>query len=77
MKRKLFNYLFITILSLLIILPFLFDQVYIGHDTLFHLSRIQGYATSIKNGNFIPDIYILKMIILVMVVLYFIVIIYY
>lgn len=60
MKRKLFNYLFITILSLFIILPFLFDQVYIGHDTLFHLSRIQGYATSIKNGNFIPDIYVLK-----------------
>lgn len=32
----------------------------IGHDTFFHLSRIEGLATSIKHHDYLPSIYPLK-----------------
>ena len=49
-----------TILSLAVITVGLNDSVFIGHDTLFHLSRIEGYARSIAQGQWIPSVYPMK-----------------
>lgn len=60
MKKRALDFLVITILALVAITVGLNDLTFIGHDTLFHLSRIEGYARSIANGQWIPDIYPFK-----------------
>ncbi len=50
------------VIALIIAIAFTFpyltkDFLGIEHDTFFHLSRITGLATSIKEGNFFPSIY--------------------
>ena len=46
------------ILAFLFCIPYLFrDLLPIGHDTFFHVSRIDGLAASIKDGDFLPAIY--------------------
>ncbi len=59
-KRNLYLFVFILITSALSCWVILSDSVYLGHDTLFHLSRIEGYANSLANGKLFPDIYPLK-----------------
>ena len=60
MKRHAMDFMVITILALVTITVGLNDLTFIGHDTLFHLSRIEGYARSIASGQWIPDIYPMK-----------------
>lgn len=57
---KIVTLIYCLAISLFAIYPLLSNKLYIGHDTLFHLSRIEGLATSIKNGVLIPDIYPFK-----------------
>lgn len=59
-KRNLYLFVFILITSALSCWVILSDSVYLGHDTLFHLSRIEGYANSLANGKLFPDIYPFK-----------------
>ena len=40
--------------------PYLTNNLGLEHDTMFHLSRIEGYAKAISNFDFIPNIYPLK-----------------
>ena len=47
-------------LSLVFMFPYLSNDLSLEHDTLFHLSRIEGLAQSFKNGKLFPDIYPLK-----------------
>ncbi|NLC96540.1 MAG: YfhO family protein, partial [Erysipelotrichaceae bacterium] len=63
MKNK--NYLITFIICLIITSFFLFPYIInnklpLEHDTLFHLSRIEGYANALKHYDFIPRIYPLK-----------------
>ena len=48
------------ILSLLFMFPYLSNELSLEHDTLFHLSRIEGLAQSFQSGKLIPDLYPLK-----------------
>ncbi len=48
------------ILSLLFMFPYLSNELSLEHDTLFHLSRIEGLAQSFQSGKLFPDIYPLK-----------------
>ena len=46
------------ILSVLFCYPYLFSsEIHVGHDLLFHLSRIEGLAERIRDFDFIPAIY--------------------
>lgn len=47
-------------LTILFMLPYLGNELSIEHDTLFHLSRIEGLAQSFQSGKLFPDIYPLK-----------------
>lgn len=50
--------LYSLILAFLFCIPYIFkDLLPIGHDTFFHISRIDGLAASIKDGQFLPAIY--------------------
>lgn len=50
--------LFSLCISILFVFPYLIKQVLpIEHDTLFHLSRIEGLARSFKDGVFVARIY--------------------
>lgn len=41
--------------------PYIFNNtIPLGHDTLFHLSRIEGYGTAIAHLDFFPKIYYFK-----------------
>lgn len=40
--------------------PYLSNELSLEHDTLFHLSRIEGLAQSFQSGKLFPDIYLLK-----------------
>ncbi len=60
MKQRLMELMVLTILALAVVTVGLNDSVFIGHDTLFHLSRIEGYARSIANGQWIPTVYPFK-----------------
>lgn len=62
MKRKQFLILTAGCLffSILFMLPYLGSSLSLEHDTLFHLSRIEGLAQSFQSGKLIPDIYPLK-----------------
>lgn len=62
MKKKQFWFLFAGcwILTILSMLPYLGDSLSLEHDTLFHLSRIEGLAQSFQSGKIIPDIYPFK-----------------
>ncbi|MFV0479374.1 MAG: hypothetical protein ACK5LZ_02225 [Anaerorhabdus sp.] len=49
---------FSLVLSILFLSPYLINSfIPLGHDTTFHLSRIEGLAQSIKDGTLIPAIY--------------------
>lgn len=55
---KILPILFCVVLSLIIFIPFLTtDYINNGIDISYHLSRLEGLATSIKEGNFFPRIY--------------------
>ena len=55
---KLFPILFCIIISLVIFIPYLTtDYINNATDLSYHLSRLEGLATSIKEGNFFPKIY--------------------
>lgn len=41
-------------------LPLFTDNLYLGHDTLFHISRIEGLANSIKHLDLLPTVYPFK-----------------
>lgn len=46
------------LLSCFFLFPYFFKNfIPLGHDTLFHLSRIEGLAQSFKEGSFLPQIY--------------------
>ena len=45
------------LLSILLFLPFISNVMSYEHDTFFHLSRIEGLGTAIKNLDFLPKIY--------------------
>ncbi|MBQ4343494.1 MAG: hypothetical protein IJC38_06380 [Erysipelotrichaceae bacterium] len=47
-------------LTILFMLPYLGNELSIEHDTLFHLSRIEGLAQSFQSGKLFPDIYPFK-----------------
>lgn len=47
-------------LTILFMLPYLGNELSIEHDTLFHLSRIEGLAKSFQSGKLLPDIYPFK-----------------
>ena len=50
--------LYALFLTVLFCWPYLFrDFLNIGHDTFFHLSRIQGLAESISRGDWFPAVY--------------------
>ena len=50
--------LYALLLTVLFCWPYLFrDFLNIGHDTFFHLSRIQGLAESISRGDWFPAVY--------------------
>ena len=56
--RRITSLLYALILAFLFCIPYLFrDLLPIGHDTFFHVSRIDGLAASIKDGDFLPAIY--------------------
>lgn len=56
--RTVFYLFSAMVLSALFSLPYLCrDFLALEHDTLFHLSRIEGLAESISRGNFFPSIY--------------------
>ena len=58
MKKRAFLPVSALILSLLFISPWLLrDFVGIEHDTFFHLSRIEGLASALKCGDFLPALY--------------------
>lgn len=59
-KNNCYIVLFSIILSIVSCWVILSDSIYLGHDTLFHLSRIEGYAQSLANGHIFPDIYLNK-----------------
>ena len=48
------------LLSLVFMFPYLSNDLSLEHDTLFHLSRIEGLAQSFRSGKLFPDIYTLK-----------------
>ena len=46
------------ILSVLFCYPYLFNtEIHVGHDLLFHLSRIEGLAERIRDFDFFPAVY--------------------
>jgi len=57
-KRKIFLVAFI--LALIVCLPLFVNKIPWQHDIFFHLSRLEGLATSIKEFNFFPRIYLYK-----------------
>lgn len=57
---KYYKYIIIIAFTCLVSLPLFTDSLYLGHDTLFHISRIEGLATSLKHLDFIPTIYPFK-----------------
>ncbi len=57
-NKKLKFILFSVIISLIVMAPYLIQNTLnLEHDTFFHLSRIEGYAQSIKQFDFFPKIY--------------------
>ncbi len=62
MKKKNLLVLLIgtLLLSLVFMFPYCSNDLSLEHDTLFHLSRIEGLAHSFKSGKLFPDIYPLK-----------------
>ena len=60
-KKNLIVLLFGTLLlTLVFMFPYLSNDLSLEHDTLFHLSRIEGLAQSFRSGKLFPDIYPLK-----------------
>lgn len=61
-KNKLiFAILFCIIIAVILYAPYLLtDYINNGTDISYHLSRIDGLATSIKQGNWFPKIYLFK-----------------
>ena len=56
--RRLACLLFSLLLGLLFCIPYLgMDLLPIGHDTFFHVSRIDGLANAIKDHDFLPALY--------------------
>ena len=52
------RFLYALLLTVLFCWPYLFrDFLNIGHDTFFHLSRIQGLAEAISRGDWFPAVY--------------------
>ena len=49
--------IFCALISIFFIYPYISNNLNLEHDTTFHLSRIEGYATALKNFDFIPNIY--------------------
>lgn len=49
--------LYCIAISIFFLLPYISNELALEHDTLFHISRIEGLATSFKEGNFLPNIY--------------------
>ena len=59
MKKK--EYLYLLAITILFMFPYLIsNKLPIEHDTFFHLSRIEGYATALKNWDILPKIYFFK-----------------
>ncbi|MCI6272151.1 MAG: YfhO family protein [Erysipelotrichaceae bacterium] len=59
MKKK--EYLFLLTITILFMFPYIINnRLPIEHDTFFHLSRIEGYATALKNWDVLPKIYFFK-----------------
>ena len=53
--------LWALVCTIVLLLPYLSRNFLpIEHDTFFHLSRIEGMAASIRNGQFLPAIYPMK-----------------
>ena len=59
-QKKLLIFAGCILLSLLFMFPYLSNELSLEHDTLFHLSRIEGLAQSFQSGKLFPDIYPLK-----------------
>jgi hypothetical protein len=56
--RRLASLLFSIILAIIFTIPYIGkDLLPIGHDTFFHVSRIDGLANAIKDGQYLPAIY--------------------
>ncbi len=49
--------LFCLLISIFMCLPFIKDGIIAGHDSLFHISRIEGMSTALANGDILPSIY--------------------
>ncbi len=52
--------LFCVLITFFMCLPFLNNGIPYARDCLFHISRIEGLATSIANGELLPSIYPFK-----------------
>ena len=59
-QKKLLIFVGCFLLSMLFMFPYLSNELSLEHDTLFHLSRIEGLAQSFQSGKLFPDIYLLK-----------------
>lgn len=60
-KRYLLYFGASLVCTVLLLYPYLVkDLLAIEHDTFFHLSRIEGMAMSMKNGEYLPSVYPLK-----------------
>lgn len=56
-KKLIFNIIFIFIISFILCYPFIFDNLYLGHDGLFHIGRLVGISDAFNDGQLIPRIY--------------------
>ena len=60
-KKHLIDFLVAVIISVLFLMPYISrDLLSLEHDTLFHVSRIEGMAQALKRGELFPGIYPLK-----------------
>ena len=55
--KKLIPFLFILILSIILCFSYFSSELYVGHDTFFHMHRIVGSLEALQDHQFLPKIY--------------------
>ena len=60
LEKRIYFIVFALFISFVSLYPYIFNELNMGHDTFFHLSRIEGYAQAINNNDFFPSIYPFK-----------------
>lgn len=49
------NYLIIAFISLYILIPYMSNKIFTGHDIEFHITNIRGMIDSVQNGSLFPS----------------------